>query len=68
MTLFRDYTFHWWQFSLLKLCILALGILVGSYWHEYFHGGGVIALLWAVFILIAAYLLAVVFKKMKSAQ
>ncbi len=38
MTLFRDYTFHWWQFSLLKLCILALGILVGSYWHEYFHG------------------------------
>ena len=63
MTIFKDYTFCWWQLSLLKLSILALGILAGSYWHEYFHGGSMITLLWAVFILPAVYLLAVTFKK-----
>ena len=68
MTFFKDYTFHWWQFSLLKISMLALGMLAGSYWHEYFQNGGMITLLWAVFVLPSVYLAAVTFKKMGSAE
>jgi len=68
MKIFKDFTFHWWQLSLLKISILALGILAGSYWHEYFHNGGMITLLWAVFILPAVYLSVLTIQKMKSME
>lgn len=34
--IFRSYTFAWWQLSLLKISLLALGLAVGSTWPELF--------------------------------
>ena len=36
--IFRSYTFAWWQLSLLKLSVLALGLAVGSTWPDLFAG------------------------------
>lgn len=36
MTFFKDFTFAWWQLSLLKLSMLALGLAVGSTWPGVF--------------------------------
>ena len=32
MTIFKNYTFTWWQVGLLKFALLFVGIAVGSYW------------------------------------
>ena len=54
MNVFRDYTIKWWQLSLLKVCMIALGLALGATWP------GVVApwttLLWIVFVVPAAYL------------
>jgi len=36
--IFRSYTFAWWQLSLLKISVLALGLAVGSTWPDLFAG------------------------------
>lgn len=36
MKVFRNYTFGWWQMALFKVCLLAIGVAIGSYWHEIF--------------------------------
>jgi hypothetical protein len=41
-----------WQVGLLKVSLIALGILIGSTWYEFF--GRWIAVVWAVFLLTAA--------------
>jgi len=33
---FKTYTVTWWQVGLLKVSLIALGILIGSTWHEFF--------------------------------
>jgi len=63
MTYFKDYTFKWWQFSLLKVSLLALGILIGKTWPAVFSGTGINALLWVVFAVPAVYLAAVAYKQ-----
>lgn len=35
MNIFKSYTFNWWQIGLFKLALLAIGILIGSYWSEF---------------------------------
>jgi hypothetical protein len=37
-THFKSYTFAWWQFGLLKLSLLSLGVIVGSTWPAVFVG------------------------------
>jgi hypothetical protein len=44
MNLFKAFTLQWWQISFFKLGMLALGITMGAYWHEFF-GGYLIVLL-----------------------
>jgi hypothetical protein len=44
MNLFKTFTLKWWQTSLFKLGMLALGIAIGAYWH-YFFGGYLLILL-----------------------
>lgn len=68
MKLFKDYTFHWWQFGLLKIALIALGILIGSYWAEYFKSSTVITALWLAFILPAIYLMGVALKQSSAAD
>lgn len=36
MTLFKSYTFTWWQLGIFKLALLAFGVAAGAYWHEFF--------------------------------
>ena len=36
MNIFKSITMKWWQASLFKLGIWALGIAVGAYWHSFF--------------------------------
>jgi len=38
MAVFKDFTFAWWQLSLLKLSMVALGLAIGSTWPEVFAG------------------------------
>ena len=33
---FKSFTFAWWQLSLFKLSMVALGLIVGSTWPEVF--------------------------------
>jgi hypothetical protein len=54
MNLFKTFTLKWWQAGLFKWGLLALGIAVGAYWHEFF--GSYLALL----IVVAAACLAYV--------
>jgi hypothetical protein len=49
---FKSYIVTWWQVLLLKVSVIALGVLIGSAWHEFF--GRWIAVVWAVFLLTAA--------------
>ena len=44
MNPFKTFTLKWWQTSLFKLGMLALGIAIGAYWH-YFFGGYLLILL-----------------------
>jgi hypothetical protein len=37
-TLFKSFTFAWWQLGLLKLSLLSLGIVVGATWPGVFMG------------------------------
>jgi hypothetical protein len=38
MNLFKTFTLKWWQTSLFKVGMLALGIAIGAYWHGFFGG------------------------------
>jgi uncharacterized membrane protein len=55
MNIFKTFTLKWWQASLFKLGMLALGIAIGAYWHDLFGGGFLPAL-----IIVAAASLAYV--------
>lgn len=36
MNIFKTCTFKWWQAGVFKLGMLALGIAIGTYWHDVF--------------------------------
>jgi hypothetical protein len=36
MNLFKTFTVTWWQTSIFKVGMLALGIAIGAYWHAVF--------------------------------
>ena len=38
MNLFKTFTLKWWQAGLFKWGMLALGITIGAYWHDFFDG------------------------------
>ena len=35
-TLFKPWTFQWWEIGFVKLSLLAIGIGIGAYWHAFF--------------------------------
>lgn len=35
MKFFGTYSFKWWQIGIFKLALLSIGVLIGSYWHEF---------------------------------
>jgi len=60
---FHDYVFSWWQMGLLKLAMIALGILIGSQWPKAFKKPVVCWTMFIVFIVIAIYLAVVGFSQ-----
>jgi len=36
MNLFKTFTLKWWQAVFFKWGLLALGIAIGTYWHDFF--------------------------------
>ncbi len=36
MNLFKTFTLKWWQAGVFKWGMLALGIAVGAFWHDFF--------------------------------
>ena len=38
VTFLKSFTFAWWQLSLFKLSMVALGLIIGSTWPEIFVG------------------------------
>jgi len=54
MKFFRSFTFAWWQLSLLKLSMVALGLAVGSTWPGVFAGWRDLLLI--LFVVTAFYL------------
>ena len=61
MNPFKSYTFTWWQIGVFKLALLAIGVAIGSYWHEVFSGSLVI--LAAIAVLGSAYIAFVALKQ-----
>ncbi len=38
MNVFKTFTLQWWQAGLFKLGLLALGVALGVYCHDFFSG------------------------------
>jgi prepilin signal peptidase PulO-like enzyme (type II secretory pathway) len=53
MKIFRTWTFKWWEVSLIKVCLISLGILLGLYFYNYLVG--LLWLWWALFAAFAIY-------------
>ena len=54
MRIIKDYTMRWWQVSLLKISMMALGLAVCATWPGAFEG--LLLWLWLIFALPAVYL------------
>jgi hypothetical protein len=53
MRIFTNHTFTWWETSLLKICLITLGILLGLYFFNFL--AGLTWLWWVLFIFTAVY-------------
>ena len=62
MTIFKSFTFTWWQLSLFKLAMVAFGLLVGSTWPGLFVGWREVLLV--LFVVPAFYLTYVWFTQL----
>jgi len=51
MTIFKTFTLKWWEGSLFKWGMLALGLAAGAYWHNYLNNFIPILIAIAVFTL-----------------
>lgn len=61
MNLFKNYTFTWGQIGVFKLALLAIGIIIGSVWHEFFSANMTIVVI--VAIITTAYTIYVSLKQ-----
>ncbi|MFZ2049113.1 MAG: hypothetical protein WAV25_02365 [Minisyncoccia bacterium] len=61
MKILRDWTFKWWEVSLIKICLLSLGILLGLYYFDFLVG--FMWLWWTLFVVTAIYFVIRFFKE-----
>ena len=61
MQIFRDWTFKWWEVSMLKLGLMSLGILLGTYFTDYLSGLEI--LWWVLFVGTSLYFIVWMSKK-----
>lgn len=64
MNLFRSYTFTWWQVGIFKLALLAIGIIIGTYLHEFMRDN--IAMLVVVAATATAYIIYIALRQQKD--
>ncbi len=55
MKIFKTWTFEWWEVSLIKICLLSLGILAGVYFYEV--ASSLTTLWWILFVVTTIYFL-----------
>lgn len=53
MKIFRTWVFKWWEISLIKICLLSLGILLGLYFYNTLVQ--LLSLWWLLFIITMFY-------------
>jgi len=53
MKIFRTWTFKWWEVSLIKVCLISLGILLGLYFYNYLVN--LLWLWWVLFLVLSIY-------------
>ena len=53
MNIFKTFTLKWWQAGFFKSGMLALGIAIGAYWHDFL--GGYLFILIIVAVVSLAY-------------
>ena len=56
MNIFKSRVFKWWEGSLIKICLISLGILIGVYFYDYL--AGLLWLWWTLFVVTAIYFIA----------
>ena len=61
MKIFRTWTFRWWEVSLIKFCLISLGILLGLYFYDYLVG--LVWLWWGLFAITSIYFIAIFVKE-----
>ena len=61
MNIFKTFTLKWWQAGFFKSGMLALGIAIGAYWHDFL--GGYLFILIIVAVLSLAYITYVWWKQ-----
>jgi len=60
MSLFKSYTFKWWQLGIFKVALLALGSAAGAHWSAFF--GAHLTTLMVIAIAASSYVLYVSLK------
>lgn len=60
MKIFGDWTFKWWQVSLLKICVLSMGVLLGLYFGNFLID--YIWFFWGAFIATGVYFIIWILK------
>ncbi len=57
----HNFTFKWWQAALYEVCVVSIGIIIGSYWSEFWLNWTNI--LWFTFAIPGIYVLYIYFKQ-----
>lgn len=61
MKLLKQRTFEWWEVSMIKVCLISLGIILGLYFYKYLVG--LLWLWWTLFAIPALYFIAKFFRE-----
>jgi len=61
MKIFKTWTFRWWEVSIIKLCLISLGIILTIYFYDYLVG-----LLWLWWVLFVVTTIYFVFRMIKE--
>ena len=63
MKIIRDWLFRWWEVSIIKFCLISLGIILGLYFYNALIG--LLWLWWAIFVITAIYFIVKWFRESK---
>jgi len=61
MKLFHNYTFSWQQIGVFKASLLSIGVIAGTYWHDFFSAN--MTLVAGVAVITTAYIMYVSVKQ-----